>query len=253
MSIVNLKDLVENYAHKFFKENEREYHKIIGRNSSWKEMVKEIDWKNFRVKHKQVKYDDIDKPSTPKSHVLFRSSFTNDTENEQEYQLMAERKTMSTCSFELFEGFVNECEAELSLQVPIPGCALEAGAGFRHEYVLETTRTKTVQEEMNWSVQSNIKIPAMSKTTAELLVQENEYKGRFEIQTYFKGDLSIKLFNRDGHEVLQIELGDLEDILTPAKGFHKDNKGIFKMSRGQCKARFGIDQKIELHQHALNQ
>ena len=82
----------------------------------------------------------------------------NDTDKEQEYQLVAERKTMSTCSLELFEGFVSEAEAELSVSVPVPGCALEAGAGFRHEYVLETTRTRTIQEELNWSVQSNIKV-----------------------------------------------------------------------------------------------
>ena len=111
-----------------------------------------------RVKHQKVKYEEMDRPGVPKSHVLFRSTFINDTNKEQEYQLAAERKTMSTCSFELFEGFVNEGQAELSISVPIPGCALEVGAGFRHEYVLENTSSKTVQEEMNWSLQSNIKV-----------------------------------------------------------------------------------------------
>ncbi len=104
----------------------------------------------------------MDKPGAPKSHVLFRSTFINDTTKEQEYQLSAERKTMSTCSFELLEGFVNEGETELTIKIPIPGCALEAGAGFRHEYVMENTSTKTVQEEMNWSVQSNIKVNKQS-------------------------------------------------------------------------------------------
>ena len=111
-----------------------------------------------RIQHQEAKCQDLDKPGVPKSHVLFRSTFINDTNKEQEYQLAAERKTMSTCSFELFEGFVNEGQAELSISVPIPGCALEVGAGFRHEYVLENTSSKTVQEEMNWSLQSNIKV-----------------------------------------------------------------------------------------------
>jgi hypothetical protein len=48
MSIVNLKELVENYAYKFFKENEKEYFKRIGRAVGWKELTKEFDWKNFR-------------------------------------------------------------------------------------------------------------------------------------------------------------------------------------------------------------
>ena len=92
----------------------------------------------------------------------------------------------------------------------------------------------------------------MSKTTAELLVQEREYQGRFEIKTYFRGEVVVRLLNQEGVELCQMELGDLESILTPAKGFCKDGQGIYKMTRGQCKARFGIDQKIELHQRALD-
>lgn len=92
----------------------------------------------------------------------------------------------------------------------------------------------------------------MSSTSAELLVQENEYKGRFEIKSYFKGDISMKLY-KDGQEVLLIELGDLEDIFTRDRGFQQDSKGIFRMTRGQCKARFGIDQRIDLKQRALPQ
>jgi hypothetical protein len=91
----------------------------------------------------------------------------------------------------------------------------------------------------------------MSKTTAELLVQENEYKGRFEIKTYFSGEISVKLF-KDGHDVLLMELPDLDDIFTRAKGFQKDNKGLFCITKGECKARFGIDQKVELHQQSIN-
>lgn len=156
--IVNLKDLIESYAHRLFKENEREYYKAIGKQCNWRDLGKEINWNNFRVKHCETKYQDMDIPGQAKSHVLFRSTYVNDTDRQQEYQLVAERKTMSTCSFELFEGFVNEAEAELTIKIPIPGCASEAGAGFRHEYTMETCRTKTVQEEMNWSVQSTIKV-----------------------------------------------------------------------------------------------
>lgn len=248
--VINLKDLIETYAYQLFKENERDYIKAIGKQCSWKDLHKEIDWSSFYLKHNEVKWADQDKPGQLKSSVLFKSTFLNDTEKEQDYQLNAERKTISTCQFELFEGFINEGQIDLSLNIPIPGCALEAGAGFRHEYAMETTRTKSIQEEMNWSVQSNIKIPGRSKTTAELLVQENEYKGRFEIKTYFKGEISMRLF-REGCEVLLIELGDLEDILTREKGFQNDSKGLFRMTRGQCKARFGIDQKIELHQQKI--
>ena len=83
MSVVNLRDLVESYAHKFFKENEREYQKIIGKNSLWRDLVKQVEWKNLRVKHTEAKYQDAESPGQSKSHVLFRS--VNCTQNTQPF------------------------------------------------------------------------------------------------------------------------------------------------------------------------
>ena len=91
----------------------------------------------------------------------------------------------------------------------------------------------------------------MSKTTAELLVEEDEYKGQFEMKTYFSGDIRVKLF-KDGLELLSMELGDLDEIFTRDRGFVRDSRGIYRITRGNCKARFGIEQKIELHQKPLN-
>jgi hypothetical protein len=159
MSVVNMKDLIENYAYKFFKENEKEYYKKMGKSYGWKEMTKEIEWKGLRVKHEEIKYQSPDATQAAKSaHVLFKTTFINDSKGEQEYQLNAERKTMSSCSFEIYEGYSNEGSCELSLEIPLPGVVATAGAGFKREYTLENSRSKSIQEEMNWSVQSNIKV-----------------------------------------------------------------------------------------------
>ena len=90
--------------------------------------------------------------------MLFRSTFINDTDKEQDYQLRAERSTVSSCNIEIFEGFVTEANASLSIEVPLPGCVLSAGTGFKHEYVLENTTSKSVEENLTWSVESNIKV-----------------------------------------------------------------------------------------------
>ena len=90
----------------------------------------------------------------------------------------------------------------------------------------------------------------MSKTTAELLVQEDEYKGSFEIKTYFSGGVSIRLF-KDNLELVTIDLDNLEEIFTIDRGFKRDKKGIYRITKVECKARFGIEQKIELHQRPL--
>ena len=91
----------------------------------------------------------------------------------------------------------------------------------------------------------------MTKTTAELMIREDEYKGTFEIKTYFRGDLCVRLFSVNGDEVCLIELGELDEVFTKERGFQRDNKGLFRISRGECKAKYGVEQKIELKQRPI--
>jgi hypothetical protein len=90
----------------------------------------------------------------------------------------------------------------------------------------------------------------MSQTTAELVVQEDEYQGTFEIKSYFFGELRVKLY-KDSQEILSMEFGDLEELFPREKGFRKDNRGIYRITHGECKARFGVSQKVELHAKPL--
>ena len=112
----------------------------------------------LRIKNENAIYEDILSVGQPKSHVLFKSNYINDTVNEQEYQLRTERKTVSTCDIEIFEGYVTEVGAELKLEIPIPGCVLEGGSTFKYEYAIENTTTKSIEEEITWSVDSNIRV-----------------------------------------------------------------------------------------------
>ena len=156
-SVVHLKQLILKFAESQFKAHYSDYSRSMGSRCNWNELTKEIDWTNFRIRQSDVEYTDLT-PKQPKSQVLFKTTYVNNTDTEQEYELSTERKTQSECSFELLEGFTNEGEIELAVKVPIPGCALEAGAGFKHEYSLESTRTKSITEEMNWTVKSTIKV-----------------------------------------------------------------------------------------------
>ena len=51
MSVINLKEIIEDYARIFFKESERSFYKRIGRSCGWKDMTKEIDWKRLKYTH----------------------------------------------------------------------------------------------------------------------------------------------------------------------------------------------------------
>ncbi|CAF1640015.1 unnamed protein product, partial [Adineta ricciae] len=81
-------------------------------------------------------------------------------------------------------------------------------------------------------------------------VQEDEYRGSFEIKSYFYGEIRVKLY-KDSQEIVSLDFGDLEDLFPRDKGFRKDSNGIYRITRGECKARFGVSQKVELHAKPL--
>lgn len=49
MGLVNLRDLVETAAHRWYKDNEKDSMKAKwGKTYNWKELVKEIDWRSLK-------------------------------------------------------------------------------------------------------------------------------------------------------------------------------------------------------------
>lgn len=249
MSIAYIDEIIEDYAKNLFKARDKD-NRSICKGNGWNDLTKLIDYKKLRVRHCKPNYQNEVVPKAPKSSVLFSSQFINDTNFDQEYLLRTERKTTSTCQIEIKEGYVCERSADISLEIQLPGVVAEAGAGFRQEYSVEKGLTKSIQEEMSWSIESNVRVQGMSKTTAELVVQENQYSGKFEQKTYFSGKVSVYL-QKDNQTLISFDFGDLADIFTERKGFRRDDEGIYIITKGECKARFGIEQKIELHQHPL--
>ncbi|CAF0772600.1 unnamed protein product [Brachionus calyciflorus] len=249
MSVAYIDELIEDYARALFKSRDKDY-KSICKGNGWSDLTKTIDYKKMRVRHCKPVYDSEVIPKAPKSSVLFSSQFVNDTNYDQEYLLRTERKTTSTCQINISDGYVCEKSGDLSLEVQLPGVVTEAAAGFRHEYSVEKGLSKSVEEEMTWSIESNVKVQGMSRTTADLVIHENQYSGKFEIKSYFSGKVLVHL-QKDGNTLVTFEFSDLGEIFTEKKGFRKDDQGIYRITKGECKARFGIEQKIELHQYPL--
>lgn len=112
-----------------------------------------------RIRHEKPVYKDQVVPGlNRKPYSLFRSTYVNDTDNDQEYQLRTERRTTAVCEIEITKGFVNEASAECAIEIPIPCCVAEVGAGFKREYSLENKTSKNIEEEIVWSVESVIKV-----------------------------------------------------------------------------------------------
>lgn len=113
----------------------------------------------IRVRNEKPVYKDVVIPGiNRKPYSLFRSTFVNDTDFEQEYQLRTERRTTAVCEIEISKGYVTEGSADFCLEIPIPGCVAEIGAGFKREYSMDNRTSKNFEEEITWSVESNIKV-----------------------------------------------------------------------------------------------
>lgn len=48
MAISYISDIIEEYAHKIFKSNEKNLYKVVGKNNGWNEMTKIIDFSKLR-------------------------------------------------------------------------------------------------------------------------------------------------------------------------------------------------------------
>ncbi|KAI3381756.1 hypothetical protein SNEBB_001891 [Seison nebaliae] len=202
--VLDIHDIVMNYAKAWYKATER------GRNRyNWKDLQCDIDWSKFIIQSEDATYERTNMNLGPKTHMLFKSKYVNDTELEQEYQVKAERKTVSTCSLTVLEGFL--MESEFSMEIALPGDIVELGAGFKTEYSLENERHKSIEEEMTWNVESTVRVPAMTETTAQLVVKEDEYKGKFSFNTYFSGSIRI-VISKDSEEIVYYQFNDLNDI-----------------------------------------
>ena len=67
-----------------------------------------IDWKRVQIQQDDAVFNQSFDETTPKipiSQTLFRTTFTNTTDSEQEYSFKTERKTAQTCSYSFQQGF----------------------------------------------------------------------------------------------------------------------------------------------------
>ncbi|KAK3089668.1 hypothetical protein FSP39_005482 [Pinctada imbricata] len=209
----------------------------------------DISWKNFRVRHGATEYYDQIRTNTPKTHVLFTAHFTNDTDQSQTYTLRTERRTKSTCNISLQKSYTYGFSVDVKLTPPNP--IIEANAGFKGELGLSKSSDETFEEELVWSVDNQISVPKQFKTRAELVIKEDEYTSHFKTESKFEGKIHVTLRNKRDNTPITTLTGDVKQIFTGDKGFRVDKTGVYFITIGRCKCRFGIEQHVKLSQIPL--
>ncbi|VDM41748.1 unnamed protein product [Toxocara canis] len=109
---------------------------------------------------------------------LFKSTFTNTTEREQEYSFKTERSTRSTATVVVEKGVCRG--VEMALKLKTPGEVVEANAGFHNEVSVMHIGENTTEEELIWGVDSTVRVPPLCETVAELVILE-EHHTRYSV------------------------------------------------------------------------
>ena len=193
--------------------------------------------------------------------VLFRTKFTNDTDDPQEYTMRTEKTTSSSCSTEVESGYTHGVEMSVNLKTP---CEIfEANAGYHREMSLTNIDGECFEEEVTWGVESMIKVKANHVADAQLVVDEKKYGGDFEIVSKIRGTVYITFTNiRDNNSAVKMVSNDIADIVKrhvemqrrigePMDHVTVEEGLVTVHTKGKCQFRFGVKQEVMVHQEPI--
>ncbi|CAH8863465.1 unnamed protein product [Trichobilharzia szidati] len=239
----------------------------------------DIDFTRLQIIHKETEYltspnltnGDLEQNSTApaqpptttvlaptvkrnlKSHVLFSSLFTNNTSETQTNHLRTERRTSSSCRLSLQKAVVKG--GNINLQIGPPSMSVQANGGFRREVTMSKDIEQVFEEELIWTLDTEIVVPPGYRTRAELVITEDEYNGKFQVETVFEGTISVKLRDKkDGSIVSVVVINDLSKVLNSKHGFYQvpnSTGAVSFINEGSCHCHFGIGQRVELHEEKI--
>ena len=187
---------------------------------------------------------------------MFRTYFTNNTDQDQEYSFKTERTTNSACDIEIEKGVCYGEEMFVTLKTPME--IVESNVGFTRELSLRNSTTQSIEEQLTWSVDSQIKVPRHCKTTAELVITEDGYQSSFKIKSKVSGRVVVTLTNlRDNNSFVTVMENPIAEIISQAleNGLRGSvsvrNNVVHVTTEGKCAFRYGVEQHVKLSQVKL--
>jgi hypothetical protein len=215
----------------------------------------EVNWSRVRFTPSSPNYSDENMVESPKSQVVFKSTFVNNTETEQEHSFQTTRSTSCISSTSVSKGFTKGFSMELSLKLPEE--IVSATAGFGREVNMQSGEEDSKEQTLTWAVDSTIKVPAKHRTTAEMVVKEQEFNASFTMNVLIKGQVIVVVTSlKDNNSFVQSVEGDVAQILSDEKkrgreGYTVNGQTVTWELAGKCEFRFGIEQQVQLHEVAL--
>lgn len=217
----------------------------------------EVNWSRVRFVSDGEEYSDKKMEDIPTAQIVFQSTFINNcAETEQEHSFQTERTTSCVSTTNITKGFTKGFNVELKLGLPEEVAGITAG--FGRETNMETGFEDTQEKSLTWSVNSTIKVPAKTRTTAIMEVKEKEFCANYAMKVKVRGIVLVSITNiRDNNAFIQSVEGDFSELMKDeakkgAKGFVVENRTVTWDIEGNCKFRFGIEQSIRLEEETIS-
>ncbi|CAG9540457.1 unnamed protein product [Cercopithifilaria johnstoni] len=254
--MIDLELIIRNWAKQIFdvtktREEAKISKKYLEYNINWSHLLNEYLEPRYTVSGIDTRYVRQSKGE----QVLFKSTFTNNTEREQEYTFKTERCTRSTATISIEKGVCRGMEMELKLKTPCE--IVEANAGFHNEISIVNIGENTVEEELTWGVDSTIKVPAFCETVAELVILEDHQIRNFTVDSRISGRIIVTVTNlKENNSLVTIIEGKIADIIRgianySSLGFSVKDDIVSYTTKGTCKFKYGVEQIVKLREHPI--
>jgi len=115
----------------------------------------------------------------------------------------------------------------------------------------------TIEEELIWSVDNNVRVPPNTETIAELVITEAQCQATFSMETKFHGKVLVTVTNlKENNALVTVLEGNIADIMQREiqrgqKGFKVQGKVVIAETRGKCNFKYGIEQRVRISEKPL--
>ena len=242
VEIIDLEEVVETWAWNAYKEA------CTGTPLTLANSRIDINWSAVSFVPEKPTYSTVGNVQ-PKSHVIFKSVFRNDSDTEQSHSLKTERQTTATCTSSLTKGCTKGFNVGLTLAAP--GDVAEASVGFEKGFSIENAKETSDQKTLTWATEGSLTVKPKSTLTAELQIIEKQYRYTFNSKVAINGRVTVSIYNRkENNNFIMSVMGDMKEILVDDGKVKKiDTKGktAYIALDGKCEFQFGIEQQIKCY------
>ncbi|TKR65119.1 hypothetical protein L596_025573 [Steinernema carpocapsae] len=249
--LVDLEVIVRNWAKQIFEVTKTKAEAKISK----KHLQFNINWSHILNESLEPTYTKDGVPleqikEAREEQCLFRTTFTNTTDREQEYSFKTERTTRSAATAIVEKGVCRGVDMEVKLKTPCE--VLEANAGFHGEINVCHIGENTTEEELTWGVDNNIRVMPHSECTAQLVILEDNAVRKFAIENRLTGKVIVTVTNlKENNSLVTIIDGNIVEIIRGmpdhgAKGFVIRDQAVWYTTKGTCKFKYGVEQRIKI-------